>query len=221
LGLFRYLAFGVQGPTSGIDPQNAIYHRITKHNVRFQACIFVGLGSNAKGAWGIPEHTLRRALHELEVRKIKIIYTSKLYVTQAHAYIPQPDYLNAVVQVATSLTPGALLQVLKRIEAQAGRSKPKSGLQPYFRWMPRPLDLDIVSYRGIVHNWTGRHPATNASLILPHPRAHERAFVLRPLSEIAPFWHHPVLGLTAAELLKRPAVRDLGKIRSVQEFLPC
>jgi 2-amino-4-hydroxy-6-hydroxymethyldihydropteridine diphosphokinase len=186
--------------------------------VGFQASIFLGVGSSAKGAWGIPEHTLRRTVHELEARRIKIIHASKLYTTQAYAYIQQPDYLNAVFHVATSLTPGALLLLLKAIEAQAGRSKSRGGLQPYFGWMPRPLDIDILSYKGIVYNWTGRHPATNACLILPHPRAHERAFVLGPLSEIAPFWHHPVLGLTAAEFLKRPAVRDVGKIRSVREF---
>jgi 2-amino-4-hydroxy-6-hydroxymethyldihydropteridine diphosphokinase len=186
--------------------------------VGYQASIFIGLGANANGAWGLPENTLRRTLHKLETRQVKIIRVSKLYTTQAYAYTRQPDYLNAVFHIATSLTPGALLLLLKGIEAQAGRTKSKGGLQPYFRWMPRPLDVDILSYKGIVYNWMGRHPVTNARLILPHPRAHERAFVLGPLSEIAPFWHHPVLGLTAAEFLKRPAVRDVGKIRSVRDF---
>ena len=55
-------------------------------------------------------------------------------------------------------------------------------------------------------------------VILPHPRAHERAFVLRPLADVAPFWHHPVSGLTPAQLLKRPKVRETGKILASQEF---
>jgi 2-amino-4-hydroxy-6-hydroxymethyldihydropteridine diphosphokinase len=191
---------------------------ISSVHVTFQASILIGLGSNTNGAWGNPEHTLRRTLHELEACQVKVSQASKLYTTQAHAYIAQPDYLNAVFRVTTSLMPQALLVLLKGIEAKAGRSKSKGSLQPYFHWTPRPLDLDILSYRGIVYNWKGRHPVMKANLILPHPRAHERAFVLCPLSEIAPFWHHPVLGLTAAEFLKRPSVRDVGRILNVREF---
>jgi 2-amino-4-hydroxy-6-hydroxymethyldihydropteridine diphosphokinase len=103
---------------------------------------------------------------------------------------------------------------LKRIEAQAGRRE----LKEAHRWIPRPLDLDIVSYKGVIHNWKMQKPLEGKRVVLPHARAHERAFVLQPLSEIAPFWHHPVFGLTAAELLKRPSVRQTGKILSADEF---
>ncbi len=84
--------------------------------------------------------------------------------------------------------------------------------------MPRPLDLDIVSYKGVIHNWKMQKPLEGKRVVLPHPRAHERAFVLQPIAEIAPFWHHPVFGLTAPELLKRPSVRQTGKILSAEDF---
>ena len=87
------------------------------------------------------------------------------------------------------------------------------------QWIPRPLDLDIVSYKGLIYNWKMNQPLEGGRVVLPHPRAHERAFVLRPLCEVAPFWHHPVFGLTAPELLKRPTVRQTGEILSVGEFL--
>ena len=180
--------------------------------------IVIGVGTNVDGRWGHPKNTINRAICELANCGIEIVDQSKLYRTEAYAYIRQPDYLNAIITVATTLQPNALLQVLKRIEVNAGRVKTKSGLLPYFQWRPRPLDLDIISYKSIVHNWRGLRPAAHARLILPHPRAHERAFVLCPLAAIAPFWHHPVFGATAAQLLKRPAVRATGKILASEDF---
>lgn len=175
--------------------------------------IIIALGSNLKGNFGSPEYALVNAVNALAASGIKIVGTSEIYITRAYGYKPQPDYYNAIVSVATPLPPGSLLRVLKRIEAQAGRCKSKSGRAPYFRWMPRPLDLDIVSYNGIVENWQAGRPKDGARVILPHPRAHERAFVLRPLADVAPNWHHPVFGLTPAQFLKRPAVRATGKIK--------
>ncbi len=180
--------------------------------------IVIALGSNLTGNFGSPERALSKAVNELAASGIKIVGTSKIYITRAYSYKRQPDFYNAVVSVATSLPAGALLQVLKRIEAQAGRRTLKKGGRPYFQWMPRPLDLDIVSYKGTVRNWEANRPKKSARVILPHPRAHERAFVMRPLADAAPYWHHPVFGLTPAQFLKRPAVRETGKIKRSQEF---
>ncbi len=180
--------------------------------------IIIALGSNLTGNFGSPEYALPKAVNELAASGIKIVGISKIYITKAHAYKKQPDFYNAIVSVDTSLPAGALLQVLKRIEAQAGRRKPKNGKPSYFQWMPRPLDLDIVSYKGVTLNWEGNRPKQRARVILPHRRAHERAFVLRPLADVAPYWHHPVFGLTPAQLLKRPPVRETGKIQSGREF---
>lgn len=180
--------------------------------------IFIALGSNLTSYFGAPENALRRAVRELAASGIQILGTSKMYITRAHAYTPQPDFYNAIAAVATPMPADALLQVLKRIEAQAGRRKTKSGRQPFFQWMPRPLDLDIVSYKGLVRNWKANRLKMMQRVILPHPRAHERAFVLKPIAEIAPEWHHPVFGLTAVQLLKRPEVRETGKIKGCLDF---
>ncbi|MFY9640649.1 MAG: 2-amino-4-hydroxy-6-hydroxymethyldihydropteridine diphosphokinase [Rhodomicrobium sp.] len=180
--------------------------------------IIIALGSNLTGKFGSPEHALPKAVNELAASGIRIVAISKIYITKAHAYKKQPDFYNAVVSVVTSLPVSALLQVLKRIEAQAGRQQSKRAWYPYFRWMPRPLDLDIVSYKGIILNWKGNRPMEHARVILPHPRAHERAFVLRPLADVAPHWHHPVFGSTPAQFLNRPVVRETGKIKRSQEF---
>jgi 2-amino-4-hydroxy-6-hydroxymethyldihydropteridine diphosphokinase len=181
--------------------------------------IIIALGSNLSSKFGSPRSALQRAIQELKAAGIRTIRTSNLYETEAHAYIPQPNFVNAAITVYTTLPARTLLQVLKRIEAEAGRGKEKSGKTPYFLWRPRPLDLDIVSYKGLVCNWHAHRPRGNKTrVILPHPRAHERAFVLRPLADVAPEWHHPVLGLTAVQLLKRPTVRSTGKIIRSESF---
>lgn len=180
--------------------------------------IVIALGSNLTGSFGTPQDSLQKAVNELPSFGITIIRTSKIYITQAHAHTSQPDFYNAAVTVATSLSVEAILQVLKGIEARAGRRKQKKAHQPYFYWLPRPLDLDIVCYKGVVRNWKGNRPKRVGRVIVPHPRAHERAFVLQPLTDIAPFWHHPVSGLTSAQLLKRPKARKTGKVLRSQEF---
>ena len=176
--------------------------------------IIIALGSNLDGVFGTPYQSIGRALNELTASGVKIQVASRLYRTRAYGSYPQPDFLNAIVTAHAPLPAHTLLEILKRIEAQAGRREAKKS----HRWIPRPLDLDIVSYKGVVYNWKMRRPLEGKRVVLPHPRAHERAFVLQPLSEVAPFWHHPVFGLTALEFLKRPAVRQTGSILSAGEF---
>jgi 2-amino-4-hydroxy-6-hydroxymethyldihydropteridine diphosphokinase len=176
--------------------------------------IILALGSNLGGVFGTPYQSISRALNELTASAIKIKDASRLYRTRAYSRYPQPDFLNAIATAHTPLPAHTLLEILKRIEAQAGRRELKEAHQ----WIARPLDLDIVSYKGVVYNWKMQRPLEGKRVVLPHARAHERAFVLQPLSEIAPFWHHPVFGLTAGELLKRPCVRQTGKILSADEF---
>jgi 2-amino-4-hydroxy-6-hydroxymethyldihydropteridine diphosphokinase len=180
--------------------------------------IIIALGSNLSSKFGSPKSALQKAINALTAAGIRAIRTSKLYETEAHAYISQPNFVNAAITADTTLPAHTLLQVLKRIEAEAGRRKEKGGKMPYFLWKPRPLDLDIVSYKGLICNWSGYRPCENKRVILPHPRAHERAFVLCPLTDVAPEWHHPVFGLTAGQLLKRPAVRATGRIVSSAGF---
>ncbi|MDR7119000.1 2-amino-4-hydroxy-6-hydroxymethyldihydropteridine diphosphokinase [Caulobacter sp. BE254] len=95
-----------------------------------------------------------------------------------------PAYLNGVALVETALAAVDLLAALHRIEARFGRVRAEANA-------PRTLDLDLI-----VHGRT----VTEAGLIVPHPRAHERLFVMGPLAEIAPDWRHPVNDRTAADL---------------------
>jgi 2-amino-4-hydroxy-6-hydroxymethyldihydropteridine diphosphokinase len=167
--------------------------------------IALSLGANVSGPWGQPQQTLRRALAELHKANTNIISTSKLYPTIPYGIDTQNIFLNAVILVNSSLSAPVLLQTCQRIEAQAGR-------KPTRQWRSRPLDIDIVDYKRLICNWTTGIARESSKLILPHPHAHERAFVLRPLAEIAPFWHHPVFGATALQLLKSPAARETGAI---------
>lgn len=145
---------------------------------------FIALGANL----GDPQVTLRRALTELgglgEVRGV-----SALYRTAPVGGPPgQPSYLNAVAELETDLSAPDLLTALHAIEAAAGRTRE-------VRWEARTLDLDLIVY--------GDQLSEDPALTLPHPRAWERAFVLAPLSDLAPYLAHPRTGETVADALAR------------------
>ena len=123
----------------------------------------------------------------------RVIKCSSLYETLPWGRIDQPPFVNCAVEVETALTPLALLKFLKSIEADMGRPPTEApGSSQPGRWGPRVIDLDIVFYNDVVINEEG--------LTIPHPHAHERGFVLVPLSELAPELRHPVLGKTVIEL---------------------
>lgn len=111
----------------------------------------------------------------------------------------QPSFENAAVVVRTTRSPRELLRIAKAIEREAGRKLGR-------RWGPRPLDIDIIDVAGTLLPTGLRYIASTPAmtgLIIPHPRAHLRAFVLIPLKEIAPTWRHPRLGRTVRQLLQR------------------
>ncbi|MGC2410133.1 MAG: 2-amino-4-hydroxy-6-hydroxymethyldihydropteridine diphosphokinase [Methyloceanibacter sp.] len=171
--------------------------------------VLVGVGANYPGPWGEPANTLRRALSELERRGVTVLAVSDLYETAAMGQPRQPPYLNAVALLSTSLPASALLRLLKQIEARAGRR----GGRP---WGERTLDLDILDYKGLKLNWArarwGRPRQRAHPLILPHPELDQRAFVLRPLLDVAPNWRHPVLKVSARELWHRVSKRRQGRV---------
>src|SRR5262245_50302867 len=162
--------------------------------------VLVGLGANSPGPWGTPPETLKRAFRELERRGIAVEAVSHPYETAALGPARQAPYVNQVALLDTSLPAPALLRLLKQIETQAGRR----GGRP---WGPRTLDLDIIDYKGMTLNWSGSRKtmprARIRPLVLPHPQLEQRAFVLRPLLDVAPNWRHPVLKLSAGELCRR------------------
>ena len=161
-----------------------------------KVCALIGIGANVSGTFGSPLATLRRAVVELANFDIHVTSASSLYKTCPVGQGIQPFYLNAVLAVEVAVPPSQLLRCLKRLEGLAGRRRGR-------RNGPRPLDLDILDFGGRVLNWrsglVGRRPV----LVLPHPLAHRRLFVLVPLAEVAPSWRHPVLDATARQLAVR------------------
>ncbi len=155
--------------------------------------ILIALGANTPGRWGSPVAALERAVAELGRAGVRVRALSRIYVTAPVGRAGQPDFVNAVVAASTGLEPPRLLRLLKRLERRAGRRPgPRNG--------PRPLDLDIVDHGGRIAGWRrlGRRPG---ALILPHPEAHRRTFVLMPLLDVAPDWIHPALRTPGRRLL--------------------
>lgn len=129
---------------------------------------FVALGANLDD----PVTQIRRAMTELtRLPETRLSARSSLYLSKPVGFLDQPDYVNAVAALHTRLTPRALLAALLQIETRHGRRRE-------FKNAPRTLDLDLLLYDGLVMHEPG--------LTLPHPRMLERAFVLIPLTEIAP-----------------------------------
>lgn len=155
--------------------------------------IWLGLGANSCGRFGAPLATIYHTLRALERHHLAIFACSDVFISKPLGPVRQPDFHNAVVGVRGSIAPAALLRLLKRLERDAGR---RLGV----RWGPRPLDIDILDFGGRILG----HPARQTQrgrLNLPHPAVAARDFVLRPLSEIAPYWRHPISGRSAASLL--------------------
>jgi len=134
---------------------------------------YLGLGSNLGDRRG----NLRQAVELLaQVPGVVVRRRSSLYENPPVGYEAQPDFLNAVVEIETSLSPRALLEALQAIENRLGRERT-------IRWGPRTMDLDLLLFEGVRLDEEG--------LTLPHPRLCERAFVLVPLAELAPDWPLP------------------------------
>lgn len=156
--------------------------------------VFIGLGSNQGDRF---EH-LSRAMQSLGREPgVRIVAMAAIIETQPVGGPPQGPYLNTVAAFDTTLSPTALLHLLRRIEAHHGR-------QPSpVRWAPRPLDLDLLLYDARIID----APA----LTVPHPRLHERRFVLEPLVQLAPELVHPVLRQSMSALLAQlPAAQPVA-----------
>lgn len=156
---------------------------------------FVALGANLHN----PVRQVETACDELaRLADSRLLRRSGLYLSKPHGYDDQPDYVNAVAQLDTGLTPRALLGELLEIERRHGRERT-------FRNSPRTLDLDILLYDDLCIDECGLH--------IPHPRMHERAFVLLPLAEIAPDAVLPGRG-RAVEALAGVGVDSVHRLRS-------
>jgi 2-amino-4-hydroxy-6-hydroxymethyldihydropteridine diphosphokinase len=157
------------------------------------AIAYIALGSNLKQ----PILQIKQAITALaDMPQTKLLQHSSLYLTPPVGYDNQPDFINAVAKLETTLKPTQLLESILDIESSFGRERP-------FPNAPRVLDLDLLLYDELVMH--------TPSLTIPHPRMHVRSFVMLPLAEIAPDLLIPKLG-NVVELLAKLDVSDIKKI---------
>jgi len=143
--------------------------------------VHIGIGSNI----GNRQRNCREAIRQLGSRGVKVVKEAAMIETEPWGVADQPRFINMAVEAETDMTPDRLISLLKDIEVSMGRTES-------VRWGPRLIDLDILFYDDLIIDSPG--------LKIPHPRLHERAFVLVPLSEIAPEKVHPVLKKSMREL---------------------
>ena len=167
--------------------------------------IYIALGANLPSAGRSPAQTLALALDALEARGIGVVARSSDWHSPAWPDPAAPAYVNAVAEVATELSPRALLDQLHAIEAEFGRVR-------HIRWESRVLDLDLLDYRGC-------HFTDAGGMEVPHPRLADRAFVLLPLAEIAPLWRQPQTGRAIADMIAALPAADLSATRKLHTVL--
>lgn len=145
----------------------------------------IALGSNMGDSRGYIEKAAEQLAASPHIRNVR---SSELIVTKPYGYTDQDDFLNGAVYCETMLSPHGLLGFMQSIENAADRRRE-------IHWGPRTLDLDLIFY--------DQEIISDPDLIVPHPDMHNRTFVLRPAAELVPYYRHPVLGMTVAQLLER------------------
>jgi len=145
--------------------------------------VYISIGSNL----GDREESCRQAIKLIEKNGIAVRKQSRMYETEPWGIKDQPKFINMAIEVETDKKAEELLRVLKEIEKEIGRTET-------IKWGPRVIDLDILFYDDLI--------LKTQDLEIPHPLMHERAFVLKPLYEIAPDKKHPVTEKTVKEMLK-------------------
>lgn len=170
-------------------PPESIEHTRTSDSPG-PACVALAIGSNLDGPAGDRHDNIIAALAAIgNLPRTRLFKASKVHETKPWGPIEQGNYLNAACVIETGLSPRELLHQLHEIERSLGRDRSRE-----VRFGPRTIDLDIIFCADLV--------VDEADLVIPHPRMHERLFVLAPLADIAPQMRHPTLGTTVLELLR-------------------
>jgi len=151
--------------------------------------ILIALGANLESRYGSPAETLEAAKREIEARGIVIVKSARIWLTAPVPFDPKQDwYHNSLICVETDLAPHGLLELMLNIEEDFGRVRSVKNA-------PRLLDLDLIAYDDEII-------MDGERLIVPHPRMHERLFVLRPLKDINKNWTHPKTGHDVATMIQ-------------------
>jgi 2-amino-4-hydroxy-6-hydroxymethyldihydropteridine diphosphokinase len=178
----------------------------------------LALGGNLPWNGQDPLNIQQDALSLLRSKGLTVKSVSRFHATPCFPAGAGPDYVNAAAVLETALAPAELLDVLHEVEAHFGRTRER-------RWGGRTLDLDLIAAGDLVLpdlvGWTHWHdlPANRQAsdapktLILPHPRLQDRAFVLIPLLDIAPDWRHPVTGKTVAQMVQSLPQAEIDAVR--------
>jgi len=145
--------------------------------------VYIGIGSNL----GDRKDNCRKAIKLLKENGIAVKKQSSMHETEPWGIKDQPKFINMAIEVETDKKPEELLRILKEIEKEIGRKET-------VKWGPRVIDLDILFYDDLI--------LKTPDLEIPHPLMHERAFILKPLCEIAPDKKHPITGKTVREMLE-------------------
>jgi len=149
--------------------------------------ILIGLGANLDSDYGSPFETLSAAVSIMAV-SMDVVQKSRIWKSAPVPFDPSQNwYHNAVIEVNTNLSPEAVLDVLFEIEKGFGRVRSVKNA-------PRVLDLDLIAFNGQVYD--------SKDLTIPHPRMHERLFVLKPLSDLNDDWVHPLSNKSLGEMLQ-------------------
>jgi 2-amino-4-hydroxy-6-hydroxymethyldihydropteridine diphosphokinase len=173
--------------------------------MQFRSDILIAVGSNQRSSAGTPEDTLKMAYSRIVEAGGVIRAASPFYATPCFPAGAGPDYVNAALALKWSASPQDIIAALHRIEADLGRERVQ-------RWGQRTVDLDLIAVGDLLRpdletytRWRDlpldrQMKEAPDQLILPHPRMHERAFVLVPLADVAPDWVHPVTGQSVMQM---------------------
>ena len=167
--------------------------------------ILIACGANLPSQYGTPAETIQAAYVALEDQNIRILQKSRIWLTAPVPFDPNQDwYHNSVISVETDLPAHELLQQMLNIENEFGRVRSVKNA-------PRLLDLDLIAYNNDI-------TIDDERLIIPHPRMHERLFVLKPLEDIDKNWTHPKTGHDVSMMLNAcPSDQQANPIESAKD----
>ncbi len=164
--------------------------------------ILLAIGSNLESKFGNRFDNIKKAIYLLKKEKIKVIKISNFYETPSYPNFKDPRFINIIVSIKFNSSPDLLLKKILLIEKKMHRIRT-------IKNAPRTCDIDIIDFEGKVIN--------KKNIVLPHPKAHKRNFVLIPLFEIYPDWIHPITNKKIHILIKNLSIKLRNEITRSKE----